>query len=212
MKYHTIVTWLFGENIYLLWDEATLEAVVIDPGMMKERENDELMAFIDDNHLNVKAVWLTHGHVDHACGARWIADRLGVPVMGSALDQPLLSGLPLQVSLFKIHIDAQPLTLDRNLADGDVLHIGEQRVLVIAMPGHSPGGLAFYLPDHQMVFTGDSLFQGSIGRTDLMGGDYDTLISSIQDNLLTLPPETVVISGHGPTTTIGHEATFNPYL
>ena len=202
----------FGENMYILWDEASHEAVVIDPGMMRDGEREMVTKFIDDHQLNVKHVLLTHLHVDHITGARWLADKTGADVCGSALDNPLGQELPDQVAHFRINIEVEPLAVDRHLADGDTLPLGDEIIQVLHVPGHSPGGLAFYVPQSNLLFSGDTIFNGSIGRTDLWGGDFAQLINSIHEKILPLPDETVIASGHGPTTTVADEKRCNPFL
>ena len=202
----------FGENMYILWDEASHEAVVIDPGMMREGEREMVTKFIDEHQLKVKHVLLTHLHVDHITGARWLADKTGADVCGSALDNPLGQELPDQVAHFRINIEVEPLTVDRNLSDGDTLPLGDEIIQVLHVPGHSPGGLAFYVPQSNLLFSGDTIFNGSIGRTDLWGGDFAQLINSIREKILPLPDETVIAPGHGPTTTVADEKRCNPFL
>lgn len=202
----------FGENMYILWDEASHEAVVIDPGMMREGEREMVTKFIDEHQLKVKHILLTHLHVDHITGARWLADKTGADVCGSALDNPLGQELPDQVAHFRINIEVEPLTVDRNLSEGDTLPLGDEIIQVLHVPGHSPGGLAFYVPQSNLLFSGDTIFNGSIGRTDLWGGDFAQLINSIREKILPLPDETVIASGHGPTTTVADEKRCNPFL
>lgn len=202
----------FGENMYILWDETSREAVVVDPGMMRDAERDMVTKFIEDNKLNVKHVLLTHLHVDHITSARWLADKTGADVCGSDLDAQLGMELTQQTELFQLNVDCKPLTLDRNLQDGDTITLGEEIIQVLHVPGHSPGGLAFYLPQSALLISGDTIFNGSVGRTDLWGGDMAQLINSIREKILTLPDETVIASGHGPTTTVADEKRFNPFL
>ena len=203
---------LFGENMYILWDEETHDAVVVDPGMMRDAEREMVTKFIKGQELNVKHILLTHLHIDHITGARWLADQTGADVCGSALDAQLGRELPEQVAQFHINIETQPLELDRNLADGDTIPLGDEMIQVLHVPGHSPGGLAFYLSQSGLLISGDTIFNGSVGRTDLMGGDMAQLINSIHEKILPLPDETVIASGHGPTTTIADEKRCNPFL
>lgn len=203
---------MFGENMYILWDEETHDAVVVDPGMMRDAEREMVTKFIKGQELNVKHILLTHLHIDHITGARWLADQTGADVCGSALDAQLGRELPEQVAQFHINIETQPLELDRNLADGDTIPLGDEMIQVLHVPGHSPGGLAFYLSQSGLLISGDTIFNGSVGRTDLMGGDMAQLINSIHEKILTLPDETVIASGHGPTTTIADEKRCNPFL
>ena len=203
---------MFGENMYILWDEETHDAVVVDPGMMRDAEREMVDKFIKGQELNVKHILLTHLHIDHITGARWLADQTGADVCGSALDAQLGRELPEQVAQFHINIETQPLELDRNLADGDTIPLGDEMIKVLHVPGHSPGGLAFYLSQSGLLISGDTIFNGSVGRTDLMGGDMAQLINSIHEKILPLPDETVIASGHGPTTTIADEKRCNPFL
>ena len=202
----------FGENMYILWDEASHEAVVVDPGMMRDSEREMVTKFIEEHNLSVKHILLTHLHVDHITGARWLADKTGADVCGSALDNPLGKELPEQVEHFRINVEVEPLTVDRNLDDGDILQLGEETIQVLHVPGHSPGGLAFYLPESALLISGDTIFNGSVGRTDLWGGDMAQLLNSIREKIFPLPDETVIASGHGPTTTVADEKRFNPFL
>lgn len=203
---------MFGENMYILWDEETHDAVVVDPGMMRDAEREMVDKFIKGQELNVKHILLTHLHIDHITGARWLADQTGADVCGSALDAQLGRELPEQVAQFHINIETQPLELDRNLSDGDTIPLGDEMIQVLHVPGHSPGGLAFYLSQSGLLISGDTIFNGSVGRTDLMGGDMAQLINSIHEKILPLPDETVIASGHGPTTTIADEKRCNPFL
>ena len=202
----------FGENMYILWDEASREAAVVDPGMMRETEREMVTKFIGDNNLNVKYVLLTHLHVDHITSARWLADQTGAVVCGSVLDAELGLELPEQVAHFRINVVVEPLTVDRDLVDGETIMLGDETIQVLHVPGHSPGGLAFYLPQSALLISGDTIFYGSVGRTDLWGGDMAQLINSIREKILTLPDETVIASGHGPTTTVADEKRINPFL
>ena len=202
----------FGENMYILWDETSHEAVVVDPGMMRDAEREMVTKFIDEKELKVKHILLTHLHLDHVTSARWLADQTGADVCGSELDEALGQELPEQVSYFHLKIECDALTIDRDLKDGDTLPLGSEIIQVLHVPGHSPGGLAFYLPESSLLISGDTIFNRSIGRTDLMGGDMAQLINSIREKVLTLPDETVIASGHGPTTTVADEKMFNPFL
>ena len=202
----------FGENMYILWDETSHEAVVVDPGMMCQDERDMVTKFIADNDLKVKHILLTHLHLDHVTSARWLADQTGADVCGSVLDKELGLNLPQQVAQFHLKIESDVLTIDRHLQDGEMIPLGNETIQVLHVPGHSPGGLAFYLPQSSLLISGDTIFNGSVGRTDLMGGDMATLINSIREKILPLPDETVIASGHGPTTTIADEKRFNPFL
>jgi len=202
----------FDENLYILWDEASRDAVVVDPGMMREAEREMVTKFIEGQELNIKHILLTHLHVDHITSARWLADKTGADVCGSIQDAQLGLELPDQVAHFRINVEVEPLTVDRDLIDGDTITLGDETIQVLHVPGHSPGGLAFYLPESGLLISGDTIFNGSVGRTDLWGGDMAQLINSIREKILPLPDETVIAPGHGPTTTVADEKRFNPFL
>ena len=202
----------FGENMYILWDETSHDAVVVDPGMMRDAEREMVTKFIEEHNLNVKHVLLTHLHVDHVTSARWLADETGADVCGSNLDAQLGLELPSQVAYFHLNVKCEELTVDRDLQDGDTIMLGDETIQVLHVPGHSPGGLAFYMPQSALLISGDTIFNGSVGRTDLMGGDMAQLINSIREKILPLPDETVIASGHGPTTTVADEKRCNPFL
>lgn len=202
----------FGVNVYIVWDEKSLETVVIDPGMMRDEERDMVTRFIAENNLHVTHVLLTHLHVDHISSARWLAEQTGCEVWGSELDAPLGLELPQQVAMFGLGIKVDPLTLDHSLADGDTIQIGDSTINVLHTPGHSLGGLSFYVSEDNVLFSGDTIFQSSVGRTDLTGGDMSTLINCIREKILTLPDETIIAPGHGYTTTVADEKCCNPFL
>ena len=202
----------FGENTYILWHKTAKKAIVVDPGMMRDDERDLIVNFLDRHELTLQAVILTHIHIDHVTGAKWLADKYGVKILANKGDELLASSLPLQAQLFGLKIDVPSFNIDQALKDGDELMLGDEKIVVIATPGHSPGGICLYMPDSATVISGDTLFEGSIGRTDLPGGNFDRLISSIKTKLLTLPDDTVVAPGHGYTTTIGAEKQNNPFL
>ncbi len=202
----------FGENTYILWHKTAKKAIVVDPGMMRDDERDLIVDFLDRHELTLQAVILTHIHIDHVTGAKWLADKYGVKILANKGDELLASSLPMQAQLFGLKIDVPSFNIDQALKDGDELMLGDEKIVVIATPGHSPGGICLYMPDSATVISGDTLFEGSIGRTDLPGGNFDRLISSIKTKLLTLPDDTVVAPGHGYTTTIGAEKQNNPFL
>ena len=202
----------FGENTYVAYDEKSRDAVVIDPGMMNQHERDGVIQFLTDHSLHVKCVLITHVHVDHVASAAWLAQQCKAPVYSSEGDSPLSAALPAQAQRFGLRISIEPLSVDKYVKEGDKLLIGGEEIQVIAVPGHSLGGLAFYLPQSNAVFVGDSVFLGSIGRTDLPGGSQSQLIQSVKSKILTLPADTLVLPGHGPSTTVGDEQATNPYL
>ncbi|MBD5252684.1 MAG: MBL fold metallo-hydrolase [Bacteroides sp.] len=212
MKITRFVFNMFGENSYVVFDPDTLDAAVIDPGMLQPRENEAIAKYIDDKRLTVRHIINTHLHLDHVFGVNFIKEKYGVKLAAGAADEPLLADLNASAAGFGIHSSFDPVTLDVKLKAGERIYLGKEYLEVISVPGHTPGGIALYAPESKVVFTGDSLFEGSVGRTDLPGGDHATLIKSIRENLLTLPDDTMVLPGHGDATTIGREKIANPYL
>lgn len=204
----------FGESTYVVTDEATLESIVVDPGMATEAEQRRLDEYIESNSLKITGVVNTHLHLDHCFGANHVRDRYGVPVRAHAADAPLGASLAAQMRRFGMVAgpSGEAVTIDAPLADGDVITLGHEHLRVLHVPGHSPGGIALYSPDGHFVLAGDSLFAGSIGRTDLEGGDYATLVDAVRRKLLTLPPDTLVLPGHGPATTVADELHSNPFV
>lgn len=212
MKTSIVTTRLFGENIYIIWDENTLEAAIIDPGMMDENERQEVEDVVKQEKLSVKYVLLTHSHIDHACSARWTAEKFGAQVYGSKNDDLLAQSLTGQATMFHLRISPQPLTIDHDLKQGDELTLGNDKIQVLATPGHTEGGLTYYIPQEGVAFVGDTIFQRSVGRTDLPGGNMHTLTESIKSRLFVLPGETILAPGHGPTTTVEEERLGNPFV
>lgn len=192
-------------NCHIVACPVTGEAMVIDPG----DESQRIIKVLEAHHLKVTAVVNTHGHFDHIGGNRALREATGAPLMIHASDVELLRRAEQSAASYGLKTASSPEP-DRLLADGDVVEVGTLRFKVLHVPGHSPGGICLH-SDGQ-VFVGDSLFAGSIGRTDLPGGDYDTLISAIRSKLWRLGDDTVVYSGHGPDTTIGRERRTNPFV
>lgn len=212
MKISKFVVNPFGENTYILWNGNGLEAAIVDPGMMYDKERVAVDDFVSKNKLSVKMVLLTHMHCDHAASAQYVADKYGVKVYAGEADKPLGQALPVQAQMFGIDVKLSSFDISETVNDGDVLMLNGEEVKVIATPGHTPGGLSFHLPDSNVVLVGDTLFCQSIGRTDLPGGDYRAIIDSIKNKLFALPGDTVVLPGHGDGTTIDDEKNFNPYV
>ena len=214
LRVQSFVVSPFAENTYVVSSGG--EAALIDPGTATAAERQAVEAYVEDAGLTVRHLLLTHGHLDHVFGAAHFADRYGDASEHGGwqlhpADRPLLANTVRQGQMYGVHVDAPPSPA-APLAPGDVISLGDARLEVRHVPGHSPGSVAFYSPADGLVIAGDALFAGSIGRTDLWQGDTDTLLASIRDQLLTLPDETVVYSGHGPATTIGAERRSNPFL
>lgn len=203
---------LFGINTYVVVDEATKKCAVVDPGMIEPEEENALVNYIERNGLTVTHVINTHLHVDHAVGDKFVGDKFKVPVLGHKSDETLGARMQQQAMMFGMREKLDAVSLTSYLEDGDKVKVGEGELDVLHVPGHSPGSIALYDPEGKYVIVGDALFDGSIGRTDLPGGDFRTLINSIRSKLLTLPDDTTVYPGHGPATTIGREKKYNPYL
>jgi len=198
---------VFSENSYFLVDQATLEAVAIDPG----DEPELLLSIIEERGLKLKLILNTHAHIDHVGAVQALKDATGAPFYLHPAERPLLEALPGQAALFGLMPPPVP-QLDGELAEGQIYRFGggPVEIKVHDTPGHSPGGVTFEVG--AMLFSGDALFQDSIGRTDLPGGDHATLLDSIHRKLLVFPDETIVYPGHGPATTIGRERRWNPFL
>ena len=203
---------IFGINTYVLTDEATSDCIVVDPGMSSHEEEDVMINFIESNHLHLKYIVATHLHLEHAVGIEALRRRYGVELLAHEADAPLGERLKEQAKMFGVRVNIISVTPGRYIKDGDILEIGESRLEVIHVSGHSPGHIALYDRADQFLVSGDILFAGSIGRTDLPGGSSTQLISGIRNKLMTLPDDTVVYPGHGPTTTIGVERRSNPYI
>ena len=198
----------FQQNCTLLWCDATNRAVVIDPG----GDLPDIERAIAQAKVAVEKIWLTHGHVDHVAGAAEVKARLNVPIEGPHRDDLFLLHHVVESARSFGMQDGANVTPDRWLEDGDQVDVGELKFDVRHCPGHSPGCVAFLNAAQRLVIVGDVLFAGSVGRTDLPGGDQRQLLRSIRDKLLPLADDVAVISGHGPTTTIGRERATNPFL
>ncbi|KEQ00033.1 Zn-dependent hydrolase, including glyoxylase [Snodgrassella alvi SCGC AB-598-J21] len=198
----------FQQNAALLWDDVSREAVLTDVGGEAER----LLSVVSQHQLKLQAIWLTHGHLDHASGVADLTEQQSVPVLGPhQSDDYWLQALPEITANYGFPV-SKPLTPTRWLEDGDELSVGEHKFIVYHIPGHTPGHVVFYSQANNLLIAGDVLFRESIGRTDFPGGNHADLIHGIQSKLLTLPDSTRVLPGHGPMTTIGHEKLHNPYL
>jgi glyoxylase-like metal-dependent hydrolase (beta-lactamase superfamily II) len=201
----------FYKNGFVLGCERTREGVVIDPG----DEVDELLAIVNDRQLDVKHILLTHGHVDHVAGVARAKQALQAPIYLHRLERPMYEGVVQQGAFFGLRVD-QPPPVDCWYEDGVPITFGDYNVHALHTPGHSPGGVCLEIRQPgsatAALFAGDTLFQGSIGRTDLPGGDYEALIRSIKEVLFVFPDATKVHPGHGPATTIGEERRTNPFL
>ncbi|MDC8785921.1 MBL fold metallo-hydrolase [Roseateles koreensis] len=208
LRYLTLPVTAFQQNCSIVWCDETLDAAVIDPGGDLPRVQDA----VRQHGLTLKAIWLTHAHIDHAGGTGQLARELGLPIIGPHPgDQFWIDGLAQQSQMFGFP-PAEPFTPTRWLADGDTVQIGRQTLAVRHCPGHTPGHVVFHSAAIQRAFVGDVLFAGGVGRSDFPGGDHATLINSITQRLWPMGDDTVFIPGHGPESTFGHERRSNPYV
>lgn len=200
----------FQENTYVVHD-ASKEAIVIDPGCHSLAEQELLCSFIENRNLNVKMVVNTHCHLDHVFGNKFACETFNVGLYIHRGELDLLNGLLQVARLYGLEAEASPAPTGF-IGPDQPLAFGETSLQIFFTPGHSPASLSFYSAHDKYIIGGDVLFKSSIGRTDLPGGDYDTLIQSINDSFMSLSNDTIVYPGHGPSTTIGEERTSNPFL
>ncbi|MDE6559747.1 MAG: MBL fold metallo-hydrolase [Muribaculaceae bacterium] len=204
--------YMFGINTYVVYDPIDKDAAIIDPGMSRKEEFDAIEKFIEREGLKVTHLINTHLHIDHAIADNWVKEKYGVPVEAHAEDASLGERMKQQALMFGLRASDVAVEIDKPLKEGDVVKIGRGELKVLHVPGHSPGSICLYDKADDFVIVGDTLFQGSIGRSDLPGGNHRQLVDAIKNKLLTLPRETMVLSGHGNKTTIGDEWDSNPYL
>ena len=197
----------FQENCYVIGDEETGEGALIDPG----DEATRIALAVEQSGLDIGQIIITHAHIDHVGAVAALVDEYACPVLMHAEAEPMLGQLPTQAMMMGLRFGKVP-AVDRHIDDQELLEVGGLGLRSLYTPGHAPGHLAFYLESEGLVFAGDALFAGSVGRTDLFGGDMGLLMRSINERLMTLPDETRVLPGHGPETTIGAERANNPFL
>lgn len=208
LHYRTIPVTPFQQNASLLWCERTREAAIVDPG----GELPRLLAAVRELGVELRQILLTHAHIDHAGGAGQLARELGLPIVGPHRgDAFWIDALAQQSAMFGF-APAETFAPTRWLEDGDTVQVGEVLLNVRHCPGHTPGHVVFHDPQTKRVFVGDVLFAGSIGRTDLPGGDYDELLASIRERLWPMGDDTVFIPGHGPESSFGRERRSNPFV
>lgn len=198
------------ENTYLLYDDLK-NCVIIDPGCYYDAEKEELAQFIKQSGLTPKMLLNTHCHLDHVFGNKYIAETYNLTLQLHQAEKTVLAFAPASGLMYNMPFDNYKGEFIF-LNEGDIITIGNDRLKVIEAPGHSPGHICFYCEAQHFIISGDVLFNRSIGRTDLPGGNHQTLLASIRNKLFVLPNETVVYSGHGPATTIGEEKSENPFL
>ncbi len=194
-------------NCSVIGDETTREAMVIDPG----DDIEDVLGVIRKHNLQVRQIVITHAHIDHVGGAMKLRAATGAPILLNQNDYPLLKMLDMQAAWCGMASPGK-VEIDQSIASADTVKAGSLVANVIHTPGHTEGSVCLYFPAQQKLIAGDTLFAGSIGRTDLPGGSFDKIIQSLHEKLLALPDETVVVPGHGPLTTIGEERESNPFL
>jgi glyoxylase-like metal-dependent hydrolase (beta-lactamase superfamily II) len=194
-------------NCSIIGDEGTREAMVIDPG----DDVADVLALVGKHGLTVKQIVVTHAHIDHVGGAMKLRQLTGAPILLNQNDYALLQMLDMQAAWVGMAAPGK-VQIDQSLAEGDTLRAGSLQASVLHTPGHTEGSVCLYFPAQQKLIAGDTLFAGSIGRTDLPGGSFEKIMRSLRQRVLALPDETIVVPGHGPLTTIGGERESNPFL
>ena len=205
LNVHSIITGPFQENSYILSEKLSKDCILVDPG----DEAEKISYFIDDNNFNPIAIINTHAHLDHIGAVTEIKNKYNIPFYLHSAEKQILESYPLSCRMFGMEVKPVPV-VDNWIHKAGKLTIGGFNFSIIETPGHTPGGVSFLFNNH--LFVGDTLFQGSVGRTDLPGGDYSILQDSLRRLIALLPKETIVHSGHGPDTTLNEEFHNNPYL
>lgn len=202
----------FGVNTYIVIDKASSMAAVIDPSMAYAEEHKIFSDYIEAEGVRLTQVINTHLHLDHCFGMNYVKTKYGIPLKAHGDDAILGEIMDQQYQMFGMRPKGEKVVIDEPLKDGDVIEVGESRLEVIATPGHTMGGIALYSRADKILFTGDTIFQGSVGRTDLPGGNHSQLIRSITSRILSLPSDVRIFPGHGPSSTVGYEKDHNPFI
>ncbi len=210
MEIKTFVFNPFGENTYVVSD-AGGECIIIDPGCYSAQERRTLAEYIRASGFRPVMAVCTHGHVDHILGAQWVKDEFGIPMALHPQDEFLVRSAPMHGAMYGFEVACGP-SAETALAEGGRVEFGGTELSVIHTPGHTPGHVCLYNEREKTLFTGDTLFRESIGRTDLPGGDYSWIMRSILDKILPLGGDVAIYPGHGPSSTLGHEALYNPFI
>jgi glyoxylase-like metal-dependent hydrolase (beta-lactamase superfamily II) len=211
MNLHKFIFSPFSENTYIIWDNIKQDAAIIDPGCYNENEENQLDSFIVSNGLNIKYLINTHCHIDHIFGNAYVKKQYNPIFLIPELDLPLLKMGIEQAKMYGVELKPSPEP-DEFLTENFVINLGDNSPKFLFTPGHTPGEYCIYFEKEKICITGDVLFFESIGRTDLWGGNFDTLISSIKNKLFTLTDDTIVYPGHGDKTSIGYEKENNPFI
>ena len=209
-----IVKFVFNpiqENTYIVWDD-TKECAIVDAGNLSAREDKVLAEFIEEQGLKPVLAVNTHCHFDHILGVEFVRSTYGAKFAASSADNAIMLGSKEHCAMFGLEVGEMPTTVDIDLASTEEIHFGNTTLRVIPTPGHTPGCVSLYHEESKSLFTGDTLFRESIGRTDLPGGDYPTIMRSILKQILPLGDEVVIYPGHGEKSNIGHESLYNPFV
>lgn len=213
LQIETFVNRPIDENTYVVSDPATREAMIVDCGALFPDDQEAIADYIRREGLTVRLHVLTHGHFDHMFGAQWVADTYGVqPTLHSADTEFYTNAVAMVSAFFHRPISFPVPPIGETMAAGSRLQLGGSSWRVIHTPGHTPGGCCLYCVEQGILFSGDSIFRGSIGRTDMQGGDHRALVEALQNNVLTLPDGVKIYPGHGPATTVDYEKVYNPYI
>lgn len=202
---------VFSENTIIIWDDESRDAAIVDPGTSSSTEENELLSFISSKDLRIKYLINTHCHIDHILGCSFVKEKFNPVYYAPELDLPLLDNAQQQAQMFDLDIDQPPIP-DKLITEQTEIMIGESKLQFLFTPGHTPGEFCIYIEEEKICVTGDVLFKESIGRTDLWGGNYETLLNSIHEKLILLPDDVVIYPGHGEPSTIGYEKQNNPFL
>lgn len=212
LKIATLTFNPYGENTYVIYDSGqSLECIIIDAGCYNDKEQQTLRSFIQQHNLRPIMALNTHGHIDHVCGVEYVKRQWGVPFAIHSLERQILEMNTCYAEQMGFTFGSVP-EVDIDLSQKTSFVLGDNTLDIINTPGHTPGGVSIYCADQKVLFTGDTLFKESIGRTDLPGGDYPTLMESIFTQIVPLGSEVSVFAGHGPSTNIGHELNYNPFV
>lgn len=202
----------FETNCYVLWDDESKQCAIVDPCAETTYEEAQITQYIDEKGLKPKYILLTHAHVDHIAGLSQMCERYGLPVTMHADGKKLLRQAEAYGAVMGFMVESMEGLPVNEVGEDDELEVGKEKIMCRYVPGHCPGSMAYVVPSAEVVLTGDALFRGSIGRTDLPGGDYNLLIEKIRTRLLTLPDDYEVLPGHGDISTIGEERRYNGFL
>lgn len=203
----------FGVNTFIVYDTDNHDALVVDPGMISDRERKFFDDFITAQQLKIRQIVNTHLHLDHCFGDNYVRNKYSVKVAANVLDASMGQNLARQAAEFGMILDCEDsVSIDETLSEGDNITVGNYKFEILHVPGHSPGSIILYCAEGAVVFVGDVLFKGSVGRSDLEGGNQHLLIDGIKTKLMTLPDKTMILPGHGPATTIGTEKKTNSFI